>query len=98
MLKLEIALGEAYYNHGYINIGVKYGDLLPSHNTEISVDLGNEFYLTAKINRTTNENNTPRIYIGNDYIKWVQQNFNLGDIMTVDILSPRHIRLNPPII
>jgi len=85
----RVKIGEAYYNQGFFNVGIRDADYLGPENAEISLRLGkNGREISARINRRANGNETPRIMCGTDYRDWVQQTYKMGDNFSVEILSP----------
>lgn len=98
--ELHIKLGEAYYNQGFFNIGIKYSDKLHlQHGTSITIQLGSHSNHTIEgyINRTANSNKTPRIMGGKALNLWIQKNFTQNDLMKIHIINSRYIRLEKPI-
>lgn len=95
----EITLGQAYYNQGFFNIGVKHSDKIGSANEEIIVQLGAnpKDIIRGYINRTANTNKTPRIMCGKQYTVWIKNNFRQKDTLTIDIISETFLRLNEKI-
>lgn len=94
--ELYIKLGEAYYNQGFFNIGVKYSDKLHlQHGASIKIQLGNDPNHTIKgyINRTANNNKTPRIMGGKALNQWIQKNFIQNDLMKIHIINSTYIKI-----
>ena len=75
MTTIEINLVKAYYNQGFFNIRVRYNHLIAENDEEISVQLENKIFITAKVNRTANRNGTPRIMCGGNLHKLDSKNF-----------------------
>lgn len=93
--KFELTLWSAYYNNGFFNVRKSYSDKFGKDRESITIQLGSspEDMITGIINRTANNNDTPRI-LGHKPLKsWIQNNFNLNDVIIVDIVSPTFIRL-----
>lgn len=93
---LIIELGQTYYNQGFFNIGTEYKDKIGVDRENIQIQLGEDPQNTVigYINRTANENGTARIMIGTKYTTWVQKNYNQGDNLKINIISPTYIKLN----
>jgi hypothetical protein len=94
--KFNIIIGQAYYYQGFFNVGVKNSSFFGEHGERIRIQLGNNSnsITIGKINRTANNNGTPRIMAGGEYKNWIQKNFRLGDIFKVEIISPGIIQLS----
>ncbi len=93
MTTIEINLGKAYYNQGFFNIRVRYNHLIAENDEEISVQLENKIFITAKVNRTANRNGTPRIMCGEIYTNWIQKNFRQGDVMKVNVINKNFLKI-----
>jgi hypothetical protein len=92
---LNIQLGKAYYKQGFFNVGVQYSELFGADKSAIEIQLGSSagIVILGYINRTANNNGTPRIMGGKDLRDWIQNNFKLKDTMTVDVISPVAVRI-----
>jgi hypothetical protein len=64
----EVVLGIAYYNQGFLNIGVQYQHHFGGDGTPVSIYLGQNAGqpIQGHVNRTANLNETPRIMGGRD--------------------------------
>lgn len=91
-----VTLGKKYYEDGFFNVKVKYSDQFGEDLSNIKIQLGDDQnnYTIGKINRTANSNETPRIFAGPLYKKWIQENFNRGDIFRVEIINKEFIKLS----
>ena len=96
MNEIQITLGIAYYNQGFFNIGVNHQYLIGEHNDLIAFTLGDAAPFDGTIDRTANPNGTPRIMCGHQYTQFVQQHFNQGDNMTVQIYGLHAITIPFP--
>lgn len=91
---VQVTLSQTYYNNGFFNLPIAVYNLIAlEHGIEIEIILGTTGVTTGHVNRTANQNGTPRIMAGNEYTQWVQQNFKLNNILNVEILTPTKIRL-----
>ncbi len=101
MKNIIIKLEKTYYTKGFFNIKVKYDNLFGENNSKIKIQLGEDGELIEGIiNRTANNNKTPRIMAGIKYTKWVQDNFNEGENFQLQIKNGGLIvleKLNQPI-
>jgi len=95
MTTIEISLGRTYFNQAFFNVTTGHSNLIGTDGSAIQIQLGNNSERTIQgyINRTANSNGTPRIMGGQAYRTWIQDNFNLNEIMKVDIISPNSIRI-----
>ena len=93
---IEVKLGKAYYNQGFFNISQKYSDNFGADKALIKIQLGDNSknIIQGYINRTANNNGTPRIMGGKTLSDWIQNNYKQGDNLKVDILTNVSIRLN----
>lgn len=87
MYEFDIQLGETYYNEGFINVRKEFSDNFGEHNSYIKVQLNDGKTIFGKIDRNANENSSPRIRFQGDfhheYVKWINQNFNLNDVLKI---------------
>lgn len=93
---INILLGQAYYNQGFFNVGREYSEMFGADNANIDIQLGSSEDKTIQgyINRTANQNGTPRIMGGKELRNWVKSTFQPDDTMRVDIISPIAVRLH----
>lgn len=92
----EVKLGKAYYNQGFFNVSQKYSDNFGADKALIEIQLGDNSknIIQGYINRTANNNGTPRIMGGKTLSDWIQKNYKQDDNLKVDILTNVSIRLN----
>lgn len=92
----EISLGKAYYNMGFFNVKQAYSEMFGADKSIIEIQLGEnpENTIKAYINRTAQQNGTPRIMGGKTLADWIKSNFKLNEILIVDILTPVLIKLH----
>jgi hypothetical protein len=90
-------LQPTYYRTGFFNVGVAAQALLGSNGDTIELFLpGAPQPLLGKINRTANDNGTPRVMGGTGLRDWFQAAAAVMDPIAVDVLSPTAIRLRGP--
>ena len=100
IMKFSIKLGKTYYHQGFFNISKQNSDKFSSDKTTIELQLGDnpKNIIKGYINRTANRNATPRIMVlkpfKEPFKEWIHKNYNLNDILKVDILSNVKIKLN----
>ena len=92
----QVKLGKTYYNQPFFNVSIKYSEDFGDDNAMIQIQLGDNSknIIQGHINRTANNNGTPRIMCNKTCTDWIQKNFKQNDILKVDILSNVSIRLN----
>lgn len=89
----EVKLGTAYYNQGFFNVPIKYSENFDADMALIEIQLGekSDYLIQGYINRTANNNGTPRIMGGKMLSNWIKENFREGDSLKVKILTKRSI-------
>ncbi len=88
-----IELHKTYYNMGFFNVSVQHEHLFGSDGEELSIFLQDQrnHPLIGHINRTANQNHTPRI-MGTKHLRdWFQNNFSMNDLIKIVILSKNEI-------
>lgn len=80
-LESEIKLGATYYNKGFFNLRKGISQYINESLTDIELRLEDGPKLIARIDRTTNPDNSIRLYYGNDLVNWLKKNYALGDIL-----------------
>ena len=90
-----VTIGQAYYNDGFFNVRVKNSELFGKDKSPIKIQLGNnsDKIIAGYVNRTANNNGTPRIMAGFEYTKWIKENFKQGDIFKVEMINSAFIKL-----
>ena len=92
MNNYQINLGRTYYNKGYFNVGVIASHNLGQHGENLILVL-NEVELNITINRNANNNGSVRLYGGNQLTHFIQNNYNLGNILEFQIVNPNQINI-----
>lgn len=92
----NIKLGTAYYNQGFFNVSQQYSSYFGADRELIEIKLGEDSIDNIKgvINRTANNNGTPRIMGGKELTNWIQCHFKQGDILRVELLTKGVIMLH----
>lgn len=90
LANFNIKLGEAYYNQGIINPGVKASAFLGKHGEAILLQLPDGQKLNSKINRTANSNKSVRAYFGNPLIDFMHQNYIIGNVLNA-VVRPNNV-------
>lgn len=94
MQTFEIVLHKTYYNQGFFNVNTRFDSWFGSGGVPIEIRLRDSgTAIQGMINRTANSNGTPRIMGGSLLRAWFQENFQIGDRIKVEIVSPVTIRL-----
>ena len=88
----KLTLHKTYYDKGFFNLGVDVDNYIQADNGTVHILLGNsKKEIIGRLNRDANLNSTPRIYGGNELKHWIQNNFNLKDLVLVHILAPNTV-------
>ena len=91
-----LVVRKTYYKQGFFNVGVSYEDLFGSDSQEIEVFCGlAEQPIIGTINRSANNNRTPRIMGGKGLRDWFHRNMREMQEAIVTVLSPTAIRIEP---
>jgi ribonuclease VapC len=92
----HLVLQDTYHRQGFFNVPVAFERYFGPHNSEI------EIYIEAEreaihgiINRTAQRNGAPRIHGHGALRRYFQSRLVAGDAFTVQVESPRRIRLHP---
>ncbi len=92
--KVDVVMTETYIKQPFFNIRKKFEHYFGPHNSPINVFIGeSDESIVCQIDRNANTSGAPRVYIGMEYHAWAEQNFEIGEIMTVEILPNATIRL-----
>jgi hypothetical protein len=85
-----------YYNTGFFNVSVHESMLFHKvHNTKIKIFLPNQIEpIIGHINRTANNNGTPRIMGGKPLRQWFQKTPEAMYKVEVEVRDPKEIHLN----
>jgi hypothetical protein len=93
----DIVIGPTYRNQGFFNVPARAQKLFGSDSEKVEIDLSEEMpTILGTINRRCNRGNNPRIMGGVALQRWIQANFNEGEAMQVEVISPISIRLRVP--
>lgn len=92
----EVILSPTYFNQGFFNVCRKYSNRFGKDHELIKIQLGQEpnRIIDGIIDRRANKNGAPRIRGRKPLKEWIKSNFNQGDVLVVEILSPNSIKLN----
>lgn len=93
LTSFKIKLGDAYFNQGYMNPGVKASDYLGDHNEQVILVLPSGQELNSRIDRNANGNGSVRIYFGKELSNWYQQHYQFGDSLIASIKQNNRIFL-----
>jgi hypothetical protein len=89
-----IKLHKAYFNSGFFNVVVKYQHLFGDDKEEITIFCEKPLRnFKGYINRTANNNKTPRIIGGAPLKRWFHDASNLDGEVLVEVISKTSIRL-----
>lgn len=90
----QFPLRTTYFNQGFFNVPVRHMELFGSDRDRIEIYCGESQHLIqGYINRSVNGNNTPRIMGGVQLRQWFHENFQIDNLVNVEMLSPTSIWL-----
>jgi hypothetical protein len=89
----QIRLGSTYYNQGLVNPGVDASRLFGAHDEALAIRFSDGTPSVAtRIDRHANRTGAVRFVGSNQAIAdWFQNNFQIGDVVTVKILGPNEV-------
>lgn len=94
--KFSFVLQPTYDKTGFFNVGVSSQNFLDADGQKIELFLGNSAKpVLGTINRRANTNGTPRIMGGTALRDWFNSNASVSATISVEVLSPTAIRLQP---
>lgn len=93
MNNYEITLGQTYYNNAIFNLGVDASLHIGNHGEQIRIILGDQGEIITLINRTSNANDSVRLHLGNEWLEFLHNNYNLGDILTFQVINANLIQI-----
>jgi hypothetical protein len=97
--KVDVVMAKTYITQPFFNISTKFEHFFGPHNSQINIFIGeSDESIVRHIDRTTQTTGAPRIYVGPEYKFWAEQNFVIGEIMTVEVFSNASIRLSKKLI
>lgn len=89
-----LTVHKTYYNQGFFNIGVSHASLFGTDGQEIEIFCGTaEQPIVGTINRTANNNKTPRIMGGKGLRDWFHQHMREMQEATIGVFSPTALRI-----
>jgi hypothetical protein len=87
-------LRTTYWSQGFFNVPVSQEQYFGGDRESIEIYCGTqETPIVGYINRAANPNGTPRILGGASLKRWFQENFQIDELLEVEILSPIVIKL-----
>jgi hypothetical protein len=91
-----LVVHKTYYNQGFFNVGVSHAAHFGGDGQEIEILCGNgDQPLIGTINRTANNNETPRIMGGKGLRDWFQRNVREMQEVNISVISQNAIRIQP---
>ena len=92
----EVTVGQTYYRQGFFNVPKVHAHLFPRDGGEIEIGLSQrEAPVRAGVNRTANQNGTPRIMGGPGLRDWFQKKPRAGYLVRVRVQGNGRIDLTP---
>lgn len=93
----KLTLEKTYLEQGFFNVTRDYDRFVRSTEGPIQLRLGRTGrHIDGTINRHANRNGTPRIRGGPQLRDWFIDNFNIRDVVNVDLSSMDVIVLDKP--
>jgi len=90
-----LVLHQTYYKTGFFNVKVDNERYFGSDNENIEIYCGNNpIPIIGKINRSANNNHTPRIMGGSTLKQWFSEESNINGRIEVKIINKNKIILN----
>ena len=87
-----LRLEKTYYDNGLFNVRRAFDHLVTSDNGPISLQLGRGGpVIEGSVSRDAQSNGTARIFGGARLRNWFQQNYAMGDTVTVRFDTPSHL-------
>lgn len=96
-MKFKLTLHSAYYKGGFFNARKEFDHLIREDEGEITVTAGTEdttFF--GKVDRNANGNGSARIRNLKGFRQWLQRNYNQGDVLEIEIISPSFLKITTP--
>jgi hypothetical protein len=93
----ELTLQRTYYEKGFFNVTTDFDRFVRSEEGPVRLKLGvNGEEIQGKIDRRSNPNGTARIFGRSMLRDWFQRNFELMDVVAVDLSSRDIVALDRP--
>lgn len=90
----RLKLHKTYYDKGFFNLGVEVEKYIRKDEGPVSIYLGSgNRKIEGRVNRTANTNGTPRIMGGVPLRDWLQQRYQLLEVVEVLIQGPSELRI-----
>jgi hypothetical protein len=86
------SLEKTYHEKGFFNVQRQW-DHLVADGGEVTLILRGGRRIMARVDRNANNNKTARIYGGAALRDWFQENYNVGDIVSIRFDTPRQLSL-----
>ncbi|RRN96456.1 GIY-YIG nuclease family protein [Pectobacterium aquaticum] len=88
-------MAETYWKRGFFNVPAFGKDEFGSDGDEIKIIFHDgATSVIGIINRTANRTKSPRIMGGVDLKKYFQETYNIGDVVSLEVITPHAIKLN----
>jgi hypothetical protein len=93
--EIEVVMAKTYITQPFFNISINFEHFFGPHNSILNVFIEeSDERIVCHIDRNAQTSGAPRIYLGQEYKVWAEQNFVIGEIMTVEVFSNATIRLS----
>ncbi len=88
----NVTLGEAYFNQGFINPGVRVDHFFGLENEMVKLRIGQQVF-DCRIDRRANGYRSPRLNFKRPYIDYIQSHYKYGDTIRFGISAKNEIEL-----
>lgn len=96
-MRFKLVLHSAYYKGGFFNARRDFDHLIRPDEGEIRLTAGTEdTTFIGTVDRKANKNGTARIRNLKGFNHWLQKNFDQGDVLEVEIISPTLLEVTTP--
>jgi hypothetical protein len=90
-------LERTYFEQGFFNVERDFDHLIRPDDGPIMILLGNTGQLIeAQVNRRANLNGTARILGRRSLREWFEENYQVGDSLQIQIISPNQLHIIQP--
>ena len=93
MTNFRLILHKTYYGNGIFNVRVDWDHLTRADNGPVVIELPTGRKLRGNVDRDANLNGTARVFGGVELRNWFQRNYEQGDTVMVEFVTPTHLRL-----
>jgi hypothetical protein len=94
MVVFKLRIEQTYWSKGFFNVPVDFERFLSDDDGPLDLFLGDAVEPTSgRVTRSANRNATPRAFGNKPLQHFFQSQFNVGDFVNVEFVSPRSVRI-----